>query len=312
MNPQYEVLARFQDLVIQHPQFKTAFDKIVEAYQLNTEIGFQLNLICIGMSGTGKSTLKRKVVERHPVYFTVDKKVVPVLAIDTPSLPTVKNIAEAMLMELGDPLFNKGSAVEKTARILHYIRECGVKLIIFDELQHFIDQGNRTAPRQVSDWLKTLIDQSGASTILMGLHQSEHILQVNEQLRRRFSRRIDLTPFSINSPHFPKVLKSLYRTVDMPLSGAVSQDLIRRWHYATNGIIAHMCTLIISSYQVAQRERLLSIHEGCLEKAFTESIWSEGQGRLNPFNSAFEFKALTNAGMPFHAPVSNDRRRRLK
>ncbi|OMH39606.1 TniB family NTP-binding protein [Motiliproteus sp. MSK22-1] len=302
---QSEVLSRFNNLVIQHPQFKSALNKIVEAYQLNDEIGFQLNLICIGMSGTGKSTLKRKVVERYPVYYTKDQKIVPVLVIDTPSLPTVKNMAEAMLFQLGDSTFNKGSAVEKTGRILNYIKQCEVKLIIFDELQHFIDQGNRAAPRQVSDWLKTLIDQSGASSVLMGLEQSEHILRINEQLRRRFSRRVNLKPFSMvcsNSfREFIKVLKGLYRTADMPLSGDIDQDLFKRWHFATNGIIAHMTNLIVSAYQIAQREGYKSIHQQCLEQAFTESIWSEGEGKLNPFNRNFGFNRLIKPGMPFHA-----------
>jgi hypothetical protein len=298
------VLSKFNRLVINHPQFEAAFNKIEEAYQLNLEIGFQLNLICIGMSGTGKSTLKRKVVEQYPESYANDRKIVPVLVIDTPSLPTVKNMAEAMLFQLGDPTFYRGSAVDKTGRILNYIKSCQVKLIIFDELQHFIDQGSRAAPRQVSDWLKTLIDQSGSSTILMGLEQSEYILRINEQLRRRFSRRVDLKPFSIASSNsfedFTKVLKGLYRVANMPLAGKLDQSLFRRWHFATNGIIAHMVKLIVSAYQVAQREGYVSIHQECLEQAFIESIWSEGEGKLNPFSKSFNFNRLTKPGMPFH------------
>lgn len=303
---QTEILLRFKNLVIQHPQFEGAFKKIIEAYKLNDEIGFQINMICIGMSGTGKSTLKRKVEERYPPFFTHDRKCVPVLVIDTPSLPTVKNIAEEMLLQLGDPMFNKGSAVDKTGRILNYIKQCDVKLIIFDELQHFIDQGNKAAPRQVADWLKTLIDQSKASSILMGLEQSEYILQINEQLRRRFSRRVDLTPFSmacsVSFQHFVKVLSNLYQTAEMPLGNnlGANKDLYTRWHFATNGIMAHMVSLIICAYQIAMRESYASINQACLEEAFTESIWSKGKGRLNPFHKEFNFKRLTKPGMPFY------------
>jgi hypothetical protein len=301
-----ETLLRFKKLVIQHPQFEDAFNKIIQAYQLNDEIGFQINMICIGMSGTGKSTLKCKVEERYPPFFTRDRKCIPVLVIDTPSLPTVKNIAEEMLLQLGDPMFNKGSAVDKTGRILNYIQKCDVKLIIFDELQHFIDQGNKAAPRQVADWLKTLIDQSKASSILMGLEQSEYILQINEQLRRRFSRRVDLTPFSmacsVSFQHFAKVLSNLYQTAGMPLEKNLKtkKDLFTRWHYATNGIMAHMVNLIVCAYQIAEREGYASINQACLEEAFTESIWSKGQGRLNPFHREFNFKRLTKPGMPFY------------
>ncbi len=301
---QSEILIRFKNLVIQHPQFEAAMNRVIEAYQLNAETGFQVNMICIGMSGTGKSTLKRKVEERYPAVFTVDCKIIPVLVIDTPSLPTVKNMAEAMLFQLGDPMFNRGSAVEKTGRILNYLKQCEVKLIIFDELQHFIDQGNKAAPRQVSDWLKTLIDQSQVSAVLMGLEQSEHILQINEQLRRRFSRRVDLTPFSIRCnqsyQHFAKVLHGLYQVVEFPLAKNTDTDLYRRWHFATNGVMAHMVNLIICAYQVTLREGYSSINQRSLEAAFIECIWSQGEGRLNPFHRDFNFKRLTKPGMPFY------------
>jgi DNA transposition AAA+ family ATPase len=44
----------------------------------------------------------------------------------------------------------------------------------------------------VGDWIKSLIDQTGVPTVFLGLPRLEQILQVNEQLRRRFSRRIRL------------------------------------------------------------------------------------------------------------------------
>lgn len=307
---QKRILSKFKKTVIKHPQFLNAYEKVVEAYELKKEIDFQVNLICIGMSGTGKSTLKRKVAERFPPYDTKDGRMIPVLVIDTPSLPTVKNVAEAMLFQFGDLAFYRGSAVEKTTRILHYIKICGVKLIIFDELQHFIDQGNKTAPKQVSDWLKTLIDQSGVSSVLMGLEQSEYILRVNEQLRRRFSRRIDLTPFAIaeerSFKNFASVLLHLYDEVEMPLTGEIDTDLFRRWHFATNGIMAHMVTLIIAAYQVAKQKRYEAIHLKCLEQAFTEAIWSEGVDKLNPFNRSFAFTRLTKPGMPFHTAKARE------
>ena len=40
-----------------------------------------------------------------------------------------------------------------------------------------------------ADWLKHLIDEVGVPTVLLGLPRLESLLQINEQLRRRFSRR---------------------------------------------------------------------------------------------------------------------------
>lgn len=305
-----EIFNRFNTLLIKHSQFDLAANKILDAYKFKCEADRQINLICIGMSGTGKSTLKKHIVKQYPSFASKDRKIIPVLEVNTPALPTVKNVAESMLAQLGDPMFHKGSTSEKTYRILNYIKECGVKLIIFDELQHFIDQGNKSAPRQVSDWLKTVIDDSEVSIVLMGLEQSEYILQVNEQLRRRFTHRIDLKPFSLSCNQsyldFVSVLKNLHVAVDMPLTKQPSSELLRRWHYATNGVIAHMVTLILSAFQIAQRKGYMSIHQSCLEEAFVESIWAQGVSRLNPFNNKFEFKRLIKPGMPFHTAGSKE------
>lgn len=305
---QFEVIAKFKKLVITHPQYLSAFSQIKQAYDLNDQVGFQQNLICIGISGTGKSTLKRKMYEKCPSRFIEDRRLIPILVIDTPSLPTVKNMAEAVLLKLGDPNFSKGSAVEKTVRILHFINSCKVKLIIFDELQHFIDQGNKTTPKQVSDWLKSLIEQSGVSTVLMGLTQSEHILRINEQLRRRFSCRVDLQPFNISEQEgfwdFFRALTALDQVLELSQPIELSEDLVHRLHFATNGIIGYMVNLTIAAYQVAIHNQLPRINRKCLEEAFMLSIWSKGKGASNPFSTKFNNKPLIEIGMPFHTPLA--------
>ena len=303
----FEVIAKFKSLVIPHPQYLAAFKQITEAYELNDQVSFQRNLICIGISGTGKSTLKRRIFEQYPPKYIDDRKLMPVLIIDTPSLPTVKNMAEAVLLRLGDPNFNRGSAIEKTVRILNYIEMCQVKLMIIDELQHLIDQGNKSTPKQVSDWLKSLIEQSGVSTVLMGLTQSENILRINEQLRRRFSSRVDLNPFNVDDQNsfwdFFRALKALDKVLELPEPLNLSEDLVHRLHYATNGIIGYMVNLTIAAYQIAITNQLSGINQTCLEKAFTSSIWSKGVGVSNPFSSKFNNKPLIEIGMPFHAPL---------
>ena len=207
----FKAVARIRNIVIRHPQFDFAYNTLVDAYEMNRQVGVAQNYLFVGESGTGKSTIKNMLVRHFPSRRTKEVSLMPILTIDTPSLPTVKNLAEELLMRLGDPQFSRGSAIDKTSRILRYLKSCEVKLMIIDELQHFIDQGNRKAPREVSDWLKSLIEQANVATVLMGLSRSEMILDVNEQLRRRFSRRIDLRPFSLTHDEdrlsFMRVLK---------------------------------------------------------------------------------------------------------
>lgn len=296
--------ARIRKMVIRHPQFDFAYNTIVDAYEMNYRVGVAQGLWLIGESGTGKSTVKRMIEEEFPPRVEDNKKIVPVLVVDTPSLPTVKNLAEAILFQLGDPLFAKGSAIEKTARILCYFLALQTKLLIIDELQHFIDQGNRRMPMEVSDWLKSLIESANISAVLMGLDRSEFILQINEQLRRRFSRRLELTPFGLEDSNqraiFIGVLKKFEEALDLSIPMDLQQQqLIRAFHYATNGIVDYMAKLLIGAYEIAINSNRESIEGDSLERAFTERIWMHGMGNLNPFNKKFILQRLDKKGMPF-------------
>lgn len=302
---QYKKLAMLRKLVINHPQFDKAYQAIVDSYQMKTYVDVPQNIICVGQSGTGKSTLKEKMKLAYPRVQGSEKITIPILVVDTPSVPTVKNIAEEMLIQLGDPQFNRGSAIDKTNRILNYINICEVKMVIFDELQHFIDQGKRRTPHEVSDWLKTVIDKAKVSTVLMGLDRSEEILRVNEQLRRRFSRRVDIRPFDINEKEsrvsFIGVIQILDEKIELPNRIDLrDKDLIKSLYFATNGIIDYLVKLFIGAYEQAIKMSYNELTRECFRIAFTECIWVEGIGKLNPFNENFIYEKLDQVGMPFH------------
>lgn len=302
---QQQKIASLRKLVINHPQFENAYQAILNAYQMKSCVDSAQNIICVGQSGTGKSTLKEKLKITYPVAQTEGKFVIPILVVDTPSLPTVKNIAEEMLIQLGDPRFNKGSAIDKTNRILNYLDLCEVKMVIFDELQHFLDQGKQRTPYEVSDWLKTLIDKARISTVLMGLERSEELLRVNEQLRRRFSKRVDIRPFDISQKEsresFIGVISILDQKVGLPHRiNLRDKELIQSFYFATNGIIDYLVKLFMGAYEQAIKTEHNVLTRECFQAAFSENIWVEGIGNLNPFHRDFNREKLDKQGMPFH------------
>jgi len=292
-------------LVIKYPSFNEAYRLLKDAYLFNLQTGLAKNYWLVGPSGTGKTTLMEILAKEFPPVDLVDRKGIPVLAIEIPALPTIKNLAEEMLVQLGDPVFFRGSAIDKTIRILHLIKACGVKLIFFDEMQHFVDRGHKKAPAEVADWLKTLIDKAQVSTVIMGLQRTQIILDANEQLRRRFCRRIDLKPFDLeclsSRSHFIGVIKKIDEVLELSSPLDLHQDgIVRQLHFATNGLIDYMVKLMLGAYEIANSLHLPGIDRQCLELGFSESVWVEGVGKLNPFNPQFFGKILDQRGMVFY------------
>ncbi len=300
----FECIARVRNTVMMHSQFKSNYEMLVEAHDLNARVGIAQHYLLTGESGTGKSTIKALLLKKFPSTWLSEKRVIPVLAIDTPSLPSVKNLAEEFLTQLGDPRYGRGSTIEKTSRILRYLHACDVKLVIIDEIQHFLDQGKRKAPREVADWLKSIIERGNVSTVLMGLERSAQILEINEQLRRRFCCHIKLQAFNIKSQkscaEFIGAIKQLLTCFDLPTNiDLQSTELVAALHYATNGIMDYMIKLLIGSYEVAYRDRHVAIDKACLEIAFCERIWAAATDELNPFSKQFIPQRLDKRGMPF-------------
>ena len=306
MNSQrFRMIALLKQKVIRYPQFEIAYQQIQSILELKKITGISQNLLCIGAAGTGKSTIKKEVEKAYPRKEVVGVSIIPVLTVDTPAIPTVKNIAETMLLAFGDPLAGKGTAENKTVRILSFLEKCRVQLIIFDELQHFIDQGRKNTPYQVADWLKNLVDKANIPTVLMGLERSEQILKVNEQLRRRFNQRIHLKAFDLKDKDdyqtFAGVVFKLQELHDYPMDINIrDSEVLERLHYASNGIIDYIVKVMIGACETALLNGNISITQESFYEAFKRYIWNDAPDELNPFHDKFTWKSLTQLNMPFH------------
>jgi len=305
MKNDYEAFKRFDEEYIKFPPFLKALEAMEDSIALFRSTGIAQHLLVLGESGTGKSSLCHLLGHKYPRMRHDEYDVCPVLYVPIPPAATISGVASAMLDNLGDEWPTIGNTTEKMARIEHLHRKCGVELTLFDEAQHLHDRGQAATHYMVGDWIKSFIDKTGRPSVFLGLPRLEQLLQINEQLRRRFSRRLRLAlgqsdELSVHEESLQLFL-SLGQALPIPLDFQCFEtpQMAKRIFYATDGRVAYVKKMLGSALRLASRTHCTLIDAQVLEDVFTYEIWPEGIGALNPFNERFEFRRLDRGGEPF-------------
>ncbi|MCA1617778.1 MAG: TniB family NTP-binding protein [Acidobacteria bacterium] len=297
-----------ESIFIEHPRLKELIAQIRHA-QLYSEISAEPECVFVGgLPGAGKTTLTEHYEQLFPRVIHEDRVEVPVLCGRVPSKATDKNLATALLLKLEDPAADKGTAFNRTMRLCRFIRVCGVRLIILDEFQHFVDKDSWRVLKNVSDWLKNLIDETGVPIVLIGMPYAVEILDApgNEQLQRRFSVRSSIEPFGWDTDEERKQFRVFLRKVDekLPLNepSYLSDPLTAfRVYCATNGRVGKVMKVVRRATELALDDGLERLRLDTLAAAYDERLMADQPERVNPFRSRQEDLRV----VPFEEPQMN-------
>lgn len=307
MNSLFDVIQQLQSGELMFPAFASAFDQMTANLELYRKTGIAQNLLILGESGTGKTTLANLFAKCHPQQALLEGDVIPVLYVAVPPAATIAGTVEGVLAQLGDPEPERGTVSVKTARAAKLARGCRVEMLLFDEAQHIQDRGRSQTQYFVGDWLKSFMDTLKLPVTMLGLPRTEGLLQVNEQLRRRFTHRLSMSA----QQHGPGYVEDSSLQLFSDLAACLPLRLNPRpfgWHelgirlqFATDNRIAYIKQLLVSAFHhaLAQDGQDIAIQD--LSHAFTSAIWPAGVGPLNPFDPAFVMRSLDRMGEPFQA-----------
>jgi type II secretory pathway predicted ATPase ExeA len=261
-------------------------------------------LFVTGQSGSGKSFLVKTYAAMFPATDDRTGRCMPLLLAKAPPRPTVATMVAQLLKAIGVPRARRGSKEwDETDRLLDLIYELGVEIIILDEVNNFHDHAGQSVLSEFTDWVKSLLDDTGLPIVLVGLPRSSSVILKNMQLRRRFSGGVTLAPFTTDSKaswrEFRAVLKTLHHRTPLKAVQYSDQLLARRFYFASSGLMSYPYKIINKAIEIANPAGA-SITVDTLAEGFVKGVWSDCPVELNPFLTAPEnLRLLSQPKEPF-------------
>ncbi|MDP3087612.1 MAG: TniB family NTP-binding protein [Methylotenera sp.] len=296
--------------LLTHSRFNQAITQIAELHHHCKQNRVGKGYMVIGPSGVGKSTVLNFYWKYFPIIHAKQKTIIPVLFILSPSAPSASNLAEAILLALGDPLAKRRSKSSTgeyfTNRVYELLLACEVEMILIDEVQHVSHVPSIFHYRVVTDWLKNMIEKTRIPVVIFGLEASELVVKSSEQLSRRFSSQLKISAFNLNDDQdfieFRAVMKGLQEALPLSVAEPLYEaNLARRFLVASNGLLGYLCPILEEAVVVATKAGLNQLDMQTYAAAFRNKVWSLVPDRLNPFHPESPLRMLNRPGEPYCA-----------
>jgi hypothetical protein len=145
------------------------------------------NLLIVGPTNNGKSMIIEKFRRQHngEARGTRDHEVIPVVAVQMPSEPSVSRFYGMLLASLGAPTRRQSRLVELEQISLQLLREVNVKVLIIDEL-HNILGAKENVRRQFLNLIRFLGNELRIPIVGVGTRDAYLAIRSDPQLENRF------------------------------------------------------------------------------------------------------------------------------
>ncbi|WP_152393394.1 TniB family NTP-binding protein [Paenibacillus guangzhouensis] len=280
-------------IIVHHPKYDNLLEEMEMILDLSEGSVSPDGLFIFGPTGAGKTTVTKEFTAKYPreIKVTDDREYthIPILRVVVPPKATPRMLASKVLEDMGDPFSHKGSESELTSRIHFFVKELGIKVIIFDEFQHLIDADTEYVLATASNWVKTFTEEIGIAVILCGMPESVKIFISNPQLDRRFCNKVALEPFAYGTVEEILTFRVFLQKIDTLLPLAELANLAHpriadKLYYISNGVPFYVMKLLEYATYIAVKTGSDNITESHLAKALMKVKQVARPFVGNPFN----------------------------
>ncbi len=286
-----ERIALIYRIRVWYPRMRAIYDEIARAYEMNPVTPDPECVALLGRFRTGKTTIINSFWQKHPRTVGEDRTHVPILKAVVPAKASMNNMLTCLLASLGDPLADRGSMGVKYHRLQRFIADCGVRMVILDEANHFVDRDSERVLHDVSNTMKNLAKTHNVACVLVGLPYTEEVLKVNEQFGSLFGDPQVLEPFQWHEekPETVTEFRMFLHQVErqLPLesrSYLATKEMAWRCFVATHGKVGYVMRLIRRAAEAAVRQEEPGLSQALLHEAFNRTLAGRRRRLDNPFS----------------------------
>lgn len=193
----------------------------------------------------------------------------------------------AMAYALGAKEAVSGNGKDLHQIVLTQIKEQEVKLLIFDEFTHVVEDRTEKFAGKAVRGLKELLGENVCQCVFVGTEQLQALHGIYGQFRRRSSGDFIMYPFdwgdATDKAEWINIMNRLQEKLPMKFSSPLgSADMALKMHLATGGLLDHLMKLIFRATSYAYDDGLNLVSDASLSLAF-ERLRRGDKKRNNPF-----------------------------
>jgi Cdc6-like AAA superfamily ATPase len=157
------------------------------------------NLLIIGESNNGKTTIARRFLHQNPSFISsdididtglmIDYVVRPVVMIQCPHVPEEKRLYFNILEQLNIPFRKTAKSDYLNEIVIQALIDMKVKVLILDEIHHILS-GSPRKQREFLALIKYISNIAEVSLVGIGTNEANYALKSDDQLSTRFDKII--------------------------------------------------------------------------------------------------------------------------
>ena len=248
-----------------------------------------------GLPGVGKSTIISEFCGEFARPLETRRGTLrPVLRIETPSQPNIGNLYRALLKSLGVSE-DSGKVPDMKNIFLAQIKQQSVRLVIFDEFTHVVEDRTEKFTNNLSREIKEFINKDLFNVVFAGTTQLTHVYDLYSQIRRRAESEQNVKPFDWGDDGDHEEWFDILEVTNanLPIRSQIALNkpaMAELLHRSCDGIMSGLFKLLVAASLAAADEEddpeLRLIRPGHFWEGFESlrRLLENGKGdKLNPF-----------------------------